>query len=76
MCNLKGEGDKLILREILKEMGFKEAGGRVKRAIQFGSALGKKMNCRNFGSNRSANKVGAGYVDLETAFSFRKSKDY
>jgi hypothetical protein len=51
-----GLGDKKVLRQALKQLGLPEASRRVKRAIQFGSRIGKLSNRREFGSNRAANK--------------------
>ena len=61
----KGTGDKQVLRECLRILGLPRAAERVKRAIQFGSRIGKKANLRDFGSNRRANKVSAGSVKLQ-----------
>eukprot|EP00775_Hariotina_reticulata_P004225 gene4225-4474_t len=55
-----GVGDKHILREALKSLGLPVAAARVKRAIQFGSCIGKLSNTRDWGSNRKANKQSAG----------------
>ncbi len=60
-----GTGDKQVLRECLRILGLPRAAERVKRAIQFGSRIGKKANLRDFGSNRRANKVSAGSVKLQ-----------
>ena len=51
-----GLGDKRVLRQALVKLGLPEAACRVKRAIQFGSRIGKLSNRREFGSNRAANK--------------------
>lgn len=51
----RGEGEKKILRDILKEYGFKYGSKFEKRAIQFGTCLAKKTNIKKFGSNRKAN---------------------
>jgi len=59
-----GMGDKLVLRECLRRLGLPRAAGRVKRAIQFGSSLGKQSNRRDFGSNRAANSRSAGSLRL------------
>ncbi|GAB4823023.1 hypothetical protein N2152v2_010069 [Parachlorella kessleri] len=59
-----GVGDKLVLRECLRRLGLSRAAGRVKRAIQFGSSLGKQSNRRDFGSNRAANARSAGSLRL------------
>ncbi|KAL6765873.1 asparagine synthase-domain-containing protein [Haematococcus lacustris] len=59
-----GVGDKLVLRAALLRLGLPQAAIRVKRAIQFGSEIGKLSNVREFGSNRAANKQSAGYVSI------------
>lgn len=59
-----GIGDKQVLREMLRSLGLPRAAGRVKRAIQFGTRIGKKANQRDFGSNRKANLSNAGSVSL------------
>jgi hypothetical protein len=61
-----GIGDKQILRQILAHLGLPRAAAREKRAIQFGSRIGKLSNQREFGSNRAANKQNAGSVALGT----------
>ena len=61
-----GTGDKRILRAALQQLGLPQAARRVKRAIQFGSRIGKLSNVREFGSNRAANLAAAGTVDLST----------
>lgn len=58
-------GDKHVLRAALAALGLPQAAARVKRAIQFGSRIGKASNVREFGSNRKANKRNAGSVSLE-----------
>lgn len=63
-CCSTGVGDKHILREALKSLGLPVAAARVKRAIQFGSCIGKLSNTRDWGSNRKANKQSAGQVRL------------
>lgn len=64
LCDLDlplGVGDKKVLRDALASLGsFPLAMGRVKRAIQFGTRLGKKYNQLVYGSNRKANKFSAG----------------
>lgn len=63
LCDLElplGTGDKKVLREALASLGVREASGRVKRAIHFGSRLGKKYNQSVYGSNRAANRRSAG----------------
>lgn len=59
-----GAGDKAALRAALRQLGLPQAAARVKRAIQFGSRIGKLSNTREFGSNRAANKHNAGSVPL------------
>lgn len=59
-----GSGDKLVLRTVLGLLGLPRAGARVKRAIQFGTRLGKLANQRDWGSNRAANLASAGSVRL------------
>ena len=60
-----GEGDKRVLRAVLAVgLGCPRAGRRVKRAMQFGTRIGKASNKRLFGSNRRANKHHAAYVPL------------
>jgi len=63
--NAPGVGDKHVLRAALAQLGLPEAAARVKRAIQFGSRIGKASNVREFGSNRAANRRNAGSVALE-----------
>lgn len=53
-----------VLREALRQLGLGTAAARAKRAIQFGSRIGKLSNRRDFGSNRAANKRNAGSVSL------------
>eukprot|EP00198_Chlamydomonas_reinhardtii_P011513 XP_001700850.1 predicted protein [Chlamydomonas reinhardtii] len=60
-----GRGDKQVLRRALALLGLPEAASRVKRAIQFGSRIGKQHNRREFGSNRAANRQNAGGVALQ-----------
>ena len=59
-----GVGDKLVLRNALRLLGLPRAAQRAKRAIQFGTRLGKLANRRDFGSNRAANARNAGSVRL------------
>jgi hypothetical protein len=59
-----GEGDKQLLRQILRDMGLPRAASRVKRAIQFGTRLGKLANIRTFGTNRSTEARHAGTLAL------------
>jgi len=60
-----GQGDKRILRQALQHLGLPQTADRVKRAIQFGSRIGKLSNRREFGSNRAANKLNAGSLSLD-----------
>ncbi|KAG2486956.1 hypothetical protein HYH03_014453 [Edaphochlamys debaryana] len=60
-----GTGDKALLRSALALLGLPEAAARVKRAIQFGSRIGKLANRRDFGSNRAANRRNAGSVAIQ-----------
>jgi len=62
-----GAGDKRLLRAMLRALGLPRAAGRPKRAIQFGSRLGRASNVRDWGSNRAANAAGAGGVRLRDA---------
>ena len=59
-----GVGDKLVLRRALRMLGLPRAATRPKRAIQFGTRIGKLANRRDFGSNRAANARNAGSVRL------------
>lgn len=54
-----------MLRRALALLGLPRAACRVKRAIQFGSRIGKLSNTAQFGSNRAANKANAGSVALQ-----------
>ena len=45
-------------------LGLPRAAGRVKRAIQFGTRLGKLANVQAFGSNRGGNARHAGTLKL------------
>ena len=54
----------MVLREALRQLGLPRAAARVKRAIQFGTCIGKQANCRDFGSNRAANLANAGSIML------------
>ena len=60
-----GQGDKLILRNALRQLGLPRAAARVKRAIQFGTQLAKISNIRDFGSNRGPTARHAGTLKLE-----------
>lgn len=69
IANLKqvpGHGDKRLLRAALRQLGFPKAAARVKRAIQFGTGIGKLSNVRSFGSNRAANSMNAGSLNLKS----------
>ena len=59
-----GIGDKRVLRQCLAELGLPRAAARVKRAIQFGTRIGKHSNVRQFGGTRKANLASAGGVRL------------
>ncbi|GBF97063.1 hypothetical protein Rsub_09536 [Raphidocelis subcapitata] len=59
-----GRGDKMVLREALRSLGLPRAAAREKRAIQFGSRIGRLANLRDFGSGRRANAANAGSVPL------------
>lgn len=56
----------VLLRAAARSLGLPEAASRVKRAIQFGSALAKLSNVAEFGSNRKANLASAGSVKIRT----------
>jgi asparagine synthetase B (glutamine-hydrolysing) len=60
MAQPAGVGDKRVLRDIARGIGLHNAAARVKRAIQFGSGLGKAANVQDFGSGRAANARGGG----------------
>ena len=66
-----GSGDKLLLRAALRQLGLPRAAARVKRAIQFGTRIGKLANVRDFGSNRAANIKNAGSVALPDVAALR-----
>lgn len=68
-----GVGDKLILRTLLRQLGLPAAAARVKRAIQFGSRIGKLANARDFGGGHQANKHSAGAVKLDSLAALRPS---
>lgn len=53
-----------LLREVSRALSLPESASRVKRAIQFGSALAKLSNVAEFGSNRKANAASAGSVKI------------
>jgi hypothetical protein len=59
-----GTGDKVVLRQALASLGLPLAAAREKRAIQFGTRIGKLSNMREFGSNRKANMMSAGQVHI------------
>ena len=59
-----GVGDKAVLRGVAARLGLAEAATRHKRAIQFGSRIGRLSNVRDFGSNRAANRAKAGSIAL------------
>eukprot|EP00892_Ulva_mutabilis_P012564 jgi/Ulvmu1/9680/UM055_0018.1 len=60
-------GDKLLLRQVATRLGLPRAAQRAKRAIQFGSRIGRAHNIRTFGSNRAANRRHAGGVPFDAA---------
>lgn len=64
-CCCAGVGDKQVLRQALASLGIHTAAAREKRAIQFGSRIGKLSNKREFGSNRKANLLSAGQIRLD-----------
>ncbi|THU51486.1 hypothetical protein C4D60_Mb06t31540 [Musa balbisiana] len=64
-----GIGDKKILREVSWLLGLKQAAEMPKRAIQFGSRIARESNRKNFGSNRAANQVSAGSVEIHHSLS-------
>ena len=55
-----GQGDKMALRAVARQLGLPRAAARAKRAIQFGSRIGRTSNVRDYGSNRKANRAKAG----------------
>ena len=66
LAEAPGQGDKKLLRAALSRLGLPRAAGRVKRAIQFGTGIGKLSNVRSFGSNRAANSKNAGSLSLSS----------
>ena len=50
----QGEGDKMILRLVAKNIGVQKCSSLVKRAIQFGSRIAKCSDVDRFGSSRKA----------------------
>ena len=64
LADAPGQGDKRLLRAALTKLGLPRAAARVKRAIQFGTGIGKLSNVRSFGSNRAANSRNAGSLSL------------
>jgi len=62
----RGVGDKTILRAALRQLGLQALATKEKRAIQFGSQIGKMTNKQMFGSNRAANKHHAGSLNLSS----------
>lgn len=61
-----GEGDKLVLRNAARLLGLFGCAERVKRAIQFGTGLGRLVGLRDHGSTRAARASGGGSRQLET----------
>ncbi len=51
----RGEGEKILLRNVVKLLDFKVCFLFEKRAIQFGTRLAKETNIKTYGSNRKAN---------------------
>jgi asparagine synthetase B (glutamine-hydrolysing) len=51
----RGMGEKILLRKVCQNLGFKISHSYEKRAIQFGTKLAKETNLRKYGSNRKAN---------------------
>ena len=47
-----GEGDKKVLRDVVRDHGLVDTSTLTKRAIQFGSRIAKKTNISLFGSHR------------------------
>lgn len=70
-----GKGDKQLLRGALQLLGLTRASRRAKRAIQFGTRLGKLANLQAFGSNRTAEARHAGTLSLAALeqLQFRRS---
>eukprot|EP00210_Caulerpa_lentillifera_P000469 g452.t1 len=60
----RGVGEKIILRNCLCQLGLATLSKNLKRAIQFGTHIGKLANKKQFGSNRAANKSHAGTLTL------------
>lgn len=52
--DIKGRGDKRVVRDVARLLGLTHAASLVKRAIQFGSRVAKQSNVRCFGSNSKA----------------------
>ena len=70
-----GVGDKRLLRAALVKLGLPRAAARVKRAIQFGTGIGKLSNIRAFGSNRAADRKNAGSLSLDLLSCSLPNKD-
>jgi asparagine synthetase B (glutamine-hydrolysing) len=51
----RGMGEKILLRKVCQNIGFKISHSFEKRAIQFGTKLAKETNIKKYGSNRKAN---------------------
>ena len=66
LADAPGQGDKQLLRAALSRLGLPWTAARVKRAIQFGTGIGKLSNVRSFGSNRAANSKHAGLLNLSS----------
>lgn len=56
----RGEGDKILLREVAVSCGLKTSSSFAKKAMQFGSGIAKLSNSTKFESNRKA-KAAAKY---------------
>lgn len=54
-----GEGDKKILRDLARYIGFGDTSSFVKRAIQFGTRIAKQTNVLFHGSNRKGSGTSA-----------------
>ena len=50
----EGNGEKMLLRRVARELGLEKASTFKKKAIQFGTRLAKLSNVKSFGSNRKA----------------------
>ena len=50
----RGEGDKILLRDVALNCGLMKTSGFAKKAMQFGTGIAKLSNIKKFGSNRAA----------------------